>query len=126
MADDPNTAGADPADDNPPTTTVQAPDTATIEAAARQAGEADAMARVTEIMELCALAKQADKAPAFIAAGKTVAEVRKALVEAQASAEADQIDTRLPGVRNNGGAAQWADVYKPFRAANARPITNRM
>ena len=120
-------AGADPAEkaEADPTMAAAQVDTATIEANAHAAGEAAAMARVNEVMELCALAGKPGEAAAFIAAGKSVADVRKALVEARA-AGGEQIDTRQTTARNAGGSVNWTDAYKPFRAENARPLGNRM
>lgn len=119
-------AGADPAEKaETKSETPAAIDAAKIEADARAAGEADAMARVNEVVELCVLAGKTGEAAAFIASGKSVAEVRKALVEARA-AGGDQIDTRQTTVRNASAAVSWTDAYKPYRAENARPIGNRM
>ena len=120
-------AGADPAKADPATPVANAaPDTAKIAADARAEGEQAAMARVTEIMDLCALAGAADKAAGLIASGKSVADIRKELVTARATA-GDGIDNRQPTSGANGAAAvNWADAYKPHRAQNARNLSNRM
>lgn len=137
MADKPTSAGATPVDPKPleqpapaPTPPAPAPTPApqpnpSAIASARAEGEQAVMTRVTEIMDLCTLVGQPGKAGAFIASGKPVAEIRRELVEARATA-GDPIDTRQEGAMRNSGAAQWGDAYKPFRAENARPFGQRM
>ena len=73
--------------------------------AARAEGRRAAMAEVAEIHELCALAGCPARAAEFISAKTSVADVRKALLESRAQADAGRrIDTQHAGTGTTGTA----------------------
>jgi hypothetical protein len=57
---------------------------------AKKQGRTEALAYVNEVQQLCALAGSPDKAQAFIASEKPVADVRKELLDLRAAADADR------------------------------------
>lgn len=114
-------AGPDPViekTDAPP-----AVDAAKLQAEARAEGEKAAMARVTEIMELCALAGAPGEAGGFIAGDKPLADIRRELMTARAAAGADEIDTRQNGGAGRGAGVDWAAAYKA-KTGDASTSTN--
>ena len=87
---------------------------------ARKAGHEAGYSAAAEIAELCKLARAPEKAADFIAARKSVADVRAALVNA--IAEADERGTRIDGKHAAQGSvgaevdAAWARVIAKMNA----------
>lgn len=109
MTDTPDPAGtpaAPPAADSSPATP---PDPAAIEARAR----AQALAYAREVAEVCALAGEPGRAAAFLAKATPIDDVRRALIEARAAADAA---SAIDGHREPRAAAEppadrgWGDV----------------
>jgi ATP-dependent protease ClpP protease subunit len=89
---------------------------------ARSEGEARALAYVTEVNDLCALAGFPEKAAAFIAEKKPVAAVRQALIEAKAGTAGAHTDSHqpAPGTTASGGAkASLADRMRATHGVKA-------
>ena len=91
-----------------------------VRAQARAEAKAEALAYVAEVNELCQLAAMPDKASAFIAKAVPVAEIRKTLLSAQASAsEATAIIGQLPANANAASTEQKIDTAAIYAARNA-------
>ncbi len=94
--------------------------------AARDGGINAERSRVTEIQDLCRLAGSPERAAGWIENGTSVAEVRRALLEARASAAGDEIDGHAPAVAAGGRKidtsaiyAKWNAMMNPGRAQRA-------
>jgi len=107
--DTPATPGAQPA--------AAAPGGATVVDIneARQSGATAERARSTEIQDLCRLAGLPERAAEWVAQGTSVVDVRRALLEARASASGPEIDGHPPA----GASARKIDTQAVYKSWNA-------
>lgn len=97
------------------------PDLAALKADLKEEAQAEALAYVAEVTELCQLSGMADKAAAFIAKAVPVAEVRKALLEARASkADATAIAGQSPANTPPSNAEPKIDTAAIYAARNKK------
>ena len=91
--------------------------------AVRAQARAEALAYVAEVNDLCLLARMPDKAAAFIAKAVPTAEIRKALLSAQAAvSEATSITGHLPSNAVGSSASEpKIDAAAIYAARNAQP-----
>ena len=96
-----------------------------LRAQARSEAKAEALAYVGEVNELCQLAAMPDKAAAFIAKALPIAEIRKALLTAQAAAsEATAITGLLPANATSASSEPKIDTAAIYAARNNSTSTN--
>ena len=97
------------------------PDLAALKADLKEEAQAEALAYVAEVTELCQLSGMADKAAAFIAKAVPAAEVRKALLEARASkADATAIAGQSPANTPPSNAEPKIDTAAIYAARNKK------
>ena len=95
-----------------------------IRAQARSEAKAEALAYVGEVNELCQLAAMPDKAAAFITKAVPIAEIRKALLTAQAAAsEATAITGLLPVNATSASTEPKIDTAAIYAARNNNTST---
>ncbi len=97
------------------------PDLAALKADLKEEAQAEALAYVAEVTELCQLSGMADKAAAFIAKAVPAAEVRKALLEARATkADATAIAGQSPANTPPSNAEPKIDTAAIYAARNKK------
>ena len=97
------------------------PDLAALKADLKEEAQAEALAYVAEVTELCQLSGMADKAAAFIVKAVPVAEVRKALLEARATkADATAIAGQSPANTPPSNAEPKIDTAAIYAARNKK------
>lgn len=99
---------------------AEQPSTEELVEQAKKEARADAMAYVSEVNELCALAGMPDKANAFIAKAVPVADIRQVLLESRAKqAEATEITGHVPAP-NPEAAEKKIDTKAIYEQRNKR------